>query len=61
MTFQVIPRLEDRLWYPILVKFPGGGYHHIIEMQGKAVNAWNDQVRTQQQQDTKGHPLGWRI
>jgi hypothetical protein len=61
MTVRVIPRLEDHLWYPIVVKFPGGGYHHIIEMQGKEVNAWNDMVREQWRQDTSDHPRRWII
>ena len=39
---KITPRYEDHLWYPILVKF--AGYHHIIEMQGKEVNEWNDMV-----------------
>jgi hypothetical protein len=59
MTVRVIPRLEDHLWYPILVKF--AGYHHIIEMQGKEVNEWNDMVREQWRQDTQGHPRGYWI
>lgn len=58
---KTIPRYEDQLWYPILVKFPGCGYHHIIEMQGRAVNAWNDRVREEYAQDTKNHPRGWCI
>lgn len=37
-----VPVLEDHLWYPILVKI--GGYHHIVEMQGKDVNRWNKQA-----------------
>lgn len=61
MTIRVIPRLEDHLWYPILVKSSGGGYHHIIEMQGKKVNEWNDMVQAQYNQDTKDHPRGLRI
>lgn len=61
MSFKIVPRYEDQLWYPILVKFPGCGYHHIIEMQGKKVNEWNDMVKRQHEQDTKNHPKGWRI
>lgn len=61
MSGRPIPRLIDHLWYPILVKWPGGTYHHIVEMQGWRVNSWNDWVNRQQQQDTKGHPTGWRI
>jgi hypothetical protein len=38
-----IPRYIDHLWYPILVKMGGG--HHIVEMQGRYVNKWNDMVR----------------
>lgn len=57
MTVLVIPRLEDHLWYPILIK--AGGGHIIREMQGREVNAWNDMVRLQWEQDTKGHPRGW--
>jgi hypothetical protein len=44
-SIRVIPRYVDHLWYPILVKF--AGYHHIIEMQGRSVNEWNDMVRNQ--------------
>jgi hypothetical protein len=58
MTVRPIPRLVDHLWYPILVKF--AGYHHIIEMQGREVNEWNDMVREQWRQDTKDHPR-WYI
>lgn len=58
---KIIPRYEDHLWYPILVKFPGCGNQHIIEMQGKEVNAWNDMVRKQWEDDTKNQPRGWRI
>ena len=39
---RVIPRYIDHLWYPILVKM--AGYHRIVEMQGREVNAWNDMV-----------------
>lgn len=42
---EMVPILEDNLWYPILVKI--GGYHRIVEMQGKAVNEWNERVRKQ--------------
>ena len=56
---KVIPRYVDNLWYPILVKMGGG--HKIVEMQGKQVNAWNDMVRQQWEQDTKGHPRGWCV
>lgn len=42
----MIPRYIDHLWYPILVKI-GGGYK-IVEMQGRKVNEWNDNVRQQQ-------------
>lgn len=59
MTVRVIPRLEDHLWYPILIKMGGG--HIIREMQGKSVNEWNDRVREQWRQDAKAHPRGWRI
>lgn len=59
MTVRVIPRYIDHLWYPILVKI--AGYHRIVEMQGKEVNAWNDMVRKQWDEDTKNHPKGWRI
>lgn len=38
---------QDHLWYPILVKFPGCGYTHIIEMQGREVNAWNKMIEDQ--------------
>ena len=56
MTVRIIPRYVDHLWYPILVKMAGG--HKIVEMQGRKVNEWNDMVK---EQDTKGHPRGWRI
>jgi hypothetical protein len=59
MSFRIIPRYVDHLWYPILVKMGGG--HRIVEMQGKSVNAWNDRVEEQYNQDTKGHPRGWCI
>jgi hypothetical protein len=59
MSFKIIPRYVDHLWYPILVKVGGG--HVIREMQGKSVNEWNDMVREQWLQDTKNHPRGWRI
>jgi hypothetical protein len=59
MSFKIIPRYVDHLWYPILVKM--GGYHRIVEMQGKSVNAWNDRVRKQWKQDTKNHPRGWCV
>lgn len=59
MTYRPVPRLVDHLWYPILVKVGGG--HRIVEMQGKKVNEWNDMVRQQWEQDTKGHPMGWCV
>lgn len=59
MTYRPVPRLVDHLWYPILVKMGGG--HKIVELQGKEVNAWNDMVREQWEQDTKGHPRGWCV
>ena len=59
MTYRPVPRLVDHLWYPILVKMGGG--HRIVEMQGHKVNEWNDMVREQWEQDTKGHPRGWCI
>jgi|Laugrespbdmm15dd_1035085.scaffolds.fasta_scaffold56155_2 hypothetical protein len=58
-SIRVIPRYVNHLWYPILVKMGGG--HRIVELQGKEVNAWNDRVREQWLQDTKGYPRGWRI
>jgi len=59
MTVRIIPRYVDHLWYPILVKMAGG--HKIVEMQGRRVNEWNDMVKEQWEQDTKGHPRCWRI
>ncbi len=59
MTIRIIPRYEDHLWYPILVKM--SGCHQIMEMQGKQVNAWNDMVRQQWYEDTKNHPRGWCV
>jgi hypothetical protein len=59
MTYRIVPRYEDHLWYPILVK-AGGGYV-IREMQGREVNAWNDMVRQQWEQDTKSYPRGWCV
>lgn len=50
---RTIPRYEDHLWYPILVKI--GGYCHIVEMQGKEVNEWNDMVASQR---TRAYPIG---
>lgn len=61
MTYRLVPRLVDHLWYPILVKFPGCGSHHIIEMQGRQVNEWNDMVAEQYKQDIKNHPRGWMV
>ena len=58
-SIRVIPRYVDHLWYPILVKM--AGYHCIVEMQGRKVNEWNDMVRQQWEQDTKGHPRGWCV
>lgn len=58
---EVIPRYADNLWYPILVKIQGAGYHKIVEMQGKEVNAWNDMVKEQWKKDTHGQPRGWQI
>jgi hypothetical protein len=45
MSFKYTPRYIDHLWYPILVKM--AGYHRIVEMQGREVNAWNDMVEEQ--------------
>lgn len=59
MTFRIIPRYEDHLWYPILVKLGGG--HRIVEMQGKKVNEWNDMVAEQYKQDTNNYPRGWCV
>ncbi len=59
MTHRIVPRYEDHLWYPILVKEGGG--HVIRELQGKSVNEWNDMVRQQWEQDTKNHPRGWYV
>lgn len=58
-SVRIIPRYVDHLWYPILVKI--AGYHRIVEMQGREVNAWNDMGRHQWQEDTKNHPRGWCI
>ncbi len=55
MTYRIVPRYEDHLWYPILVK-AGGGYV-IRELQGREVNAWNDMVR----QQCECYPRGWCI
>ena len=46
-----VKRLEDHLWYPILVKVGGG--HKIVEMQGKKVNEWNDMVAEQERNSRK--------
>jgi hypothetical protein len=40
---RIIPRYNNHLWYPILVKL-GGGYK-IVEMQGKTANDWNDSIQ----------------
>lgn len=61
MTFKIIPRYEDRLWYPILIKIPGYERQRIVEMRGSEVNKWNDMVREQWEADIKNHPRGWRI
>lgn len=58
---KVIPRYEDHLWYPILVKVPGSSYNRIVEMRGREVNAWNDIVEKQRLEDIKTHPRGWCI
>ena len=43
MSVRCRPRLEDHLWYPILVTMPGrAGVVAIVEMLGKDVNEWND-------------------
>jgi hypothetical protein len=60
VTYRIVTRYEDHLWYPILVK-AGGGRCVIREMQGREVNAWNDMVRQQWEQDTKNHPRGWYV
>jgi hypothetical protein len=44
-SVRIILKYEDHLWYPILVKM--NGYHRIVEMQGKEVNAWNQMVEQQ--------------
>lgn len=49
MTYRPVPRYEDHLWYPILVKVSGG--HVIRELQGKRVNEWNEMVRRQDEAD----------
>ena len=59
MTIRIIPRYENHLWYPILVKMGGG--HKIVELQGREVNAWNDMVRQQWYEDTNNHPRGWCV
>lgn len=61
MTFKIVPRYKDDLWYPILVKIQNVGYHMIVEMQGKKVNEWNDMVRKDRQEDTKNSPKGWYV
>lgn len=61
MTFKVVPRYEDHLWYPILVKIQNAGYHKIVEMQGRVVNAHNDMVERQRREELSKHPRGWRI
>jgi len=61
MSFKHTERYIDHLWYPILVKSSGGGRRRIVEMQGKEVNRWNDMVREQWLQDTKGYPRGWCV
>lgn len=58
MTYRPVLRLVDHLWYPILVKASFGGGCVIREMQGREVNAWNDMVRKQWEQDTKRHSKG---
>lgn len=58
---KTIPRYEDHLWYPILVKMPWSTYYKIIEMQGREVNRWNDAIVEKYHKDTKDHPRGWRI
>lgn len=42
---------EDNLWYPIVVKSPDGELNQIVEMQGKAINEWNDALER----------CGWKI
>jgi len=47
-----VSRLEDHLWYPILVRRCGN--NHIIEMCGKEVNAYNDSL----EKPTRLYPMG---
>ena len=62
MTFKVVPRYENDLWYPILVKIPNSSNHMIVEMRGKEVNEWNDMVRRQWREDTKRDwRKGWYV
>jgi len=60
VTIKIL-RFEDNLWYPIVIKSSENGPNQIVEMQGKAINAWNDAVRKSWLEDTKNHPRGWRI
>ena len=60
MTVRITPRFEEHLWYPILVKGSSGGTH-IVEMQGREVNRWNDMVQQQYEQEMRNQPRGWRI
>lgn len=47
MSYRPLQIYEDNKTYPILVKYPGAGYHHIVEMLGSEVNRWNRMVELQ--------------
>lgn len=42
MSIKIRIRLEDHLWYPIVIKDEQGT--KIVEMLGKDVNEWNDKL-----------------
>ena len=55
--FKVVPRYEQHLWYPIVVRYGTTSRCKIVEMQGKQVNDYNDWVREHNAQFKK-YPLG---
>lgn len=57
---QPVPVYEDNKTYPILVRFPGSGYNHIIEMLGSEVNRWNNKV-FEENQKLSYNEQHWRI
>ncbi len=54
MTSVRVPQVyEDNKTYPILVKMSGGGSRAIVEMLGRLVNAHNERVEKDIQNETR--------